>query len=342
MITNNLGLPEPLVAAVANDPYDNAGTLSVTTLLKPTQAVVLGKHHGHEITEDAADRIWSLMGQIGHSIVERAAPLLGADYITERRFVMEISGAPSMPQFETNGRLLVSGAADLVTASKKLVEDFKFTSGWAVMDAAKPGGKSDWRYQLSALAMLARGGRYIKRGNVPVYNHDGDLIGIKPDGPWVEVEGPPIEITHGKIVAVVRDWTKTQALKNPDWPQQPVAMIDMDILPDAEVRDWLDMRIEALKFALDGGDVPCTDEERWAKQGKWAVHKIGVQKAAKLADTEDELSAWIFANRAKLGRDYRIEERPAVYTRCNQYCSAAPFCRQHQQSLQAAETNGDD
>lgn len=338
MITNNLGLPEPLVAAVANDPYDNAGTLSVTTLLKPTQAVVLGKHHGHEITEDAADRIWSLMGQIGHGIIERAAPLLSSDrYIAERRFFMDIDGK-SVPGFDP---LRISGAADLVDLHEKTVYDFKFTSGWAVMDARK-SGKPDWRYQLSMLAMLAREGKYMVAGDMPVDDPGDRMIGLHAGDRRYLLQGRPIEITHGKIVAVVRDWTKTQALKNPDWPQQPVAVIDMDILPDAEVRDWLDMRIEALKFALDGGDVPCTDEERWAKQGKWAVHKSGVQKAAKLADTEDELSAWIFANRSKLGGDYRIEERPAVYTRCNQYCSAAPFCRQHQQSLQAAETNGDD
>jgi hypothetical protein len=328
VITNRLNLPEPIVAAIANDPYDNAGTLSVTTLLKPAQAVALGKAHGHEIVEDAADRIWSLMGQIGHGIIERAAPGLDpARYIAERRFFMDLDGQ-SVPGFEP---LRISGAADLIDVHEKTVYDFKFTSGWAVM-GARDGNKSDWRYQLSMLAMLAREGRHFT-STADLQN--GELH-------RVEVDGSPIEITHGKIVAIVRDWTKTQALKNPDWPQQPVEVIDMDILPDTEVREWLDMRIEALKYALDGNDVPCTDEERWAKPGGWAVYKGDNKKAAKVERTEDALSAWIFANRSKLGANYRIEERPTVYGRCSQYCSAAPFCPQHQQSIEGAETIGDE
>jgi hypothetical protein len=320
-ITNRLGLPEPLVHAISNDPYDNVGTLSVTTLLKPAQAIALAQQHKGEIVEDAADRIWSLMGQIGHSIVERAAPSMDPDrYISERRFFMDMDGV-TVPGYDP---LRISGAADLIDRHEKTVYDFKFTSGWAVMDAQRKG-KTDWRMQLSLLAMLAREGRYLSVG-----------------GSRMDIQGDPIEITHGKIVAVVRDWTKTQALRNPEWPQQPVAVIDMDILPDAEVREWLDMRLQALQFALDGNDVPCTDEERWAKPGKWAVYKGSNQKAAKLADTEDDLSTWIFTNRAKLGADYRIEERPATFNRCSQYCNAAPFCRQHQQSLQADDTNGDE
>jgi hypothetical protein len=346
-ITNKLGLPEPLVRAIEADPYDNAGTLSVTTLLKPAQAIAIQHRIGEQIrgaiergvpveeqiVEDAADRIWSLMGQIGHSIIERAAPGLDPNrYIAERRFFMDLDGK-SVPGFDP---LRISGAADLIDVPEKTVYDFKFTSGWAVMDAQRKG-KTDWRMQLSLLAMLAREGRYITgAADAALWGKENWRWADVEKSPTVLVDGPPIDITHGKIVAVVRDWTKTQALKNPEWPQQPVAVIDMDILPDAEVREWLDMRIEALKFALDGGDVPCTDEERWAKPGKWAVHKAGVAKAAKLADTEDELSSWIFANRAKLGASYRIEERPGTFNRCAQYCSAAPFCSQYQATLAAS------
>ena len=322
MITNRLNLPEPLVAAVANDPYDNGGTLSVTTLLKPAQAVALGIKHGADTTEDAADRIWSLMGQIGHSIIERAAPGLDpARYIAERRFYMDIE-QHRMKDFvrdfkgDPETRLRVSGAADLIDVVDEEVLDFKFTSGWAVMSARENGGKSEWQHQLSALAMLAREGGWIDHG---IYG------GATPP--------QPISIKRGKIVAIVRDWTKSQALKNPNFPQQPVEVLDMNILSDAETREWMDMRIEALKFALDGNDAPCTDEERWAKKGGWAVYKGSNKTAARVMPSELELSAWIGMNRSKVGDNYRIEERPTVYNRCSSYCSAASFCRQHQQSL---------
>jgi hypothetical protein len=316
MITNRLGLPEPLVKAIENDPYDNQGTLSVTTLLKPAQAIALTKGREGEMTEDAADRIWSLMGQIGHSIIERAAPLLDSNrYITERRFFMDINGK-DVPGYEP---LRISGAADLIDLHEKTVYDFKFTSGWAVKSARQKGGKYEWQHQLSMLAMLAREGRWLDPGvmgsNTPAF---------------------PIEITHGKIVAIVRDWNKHQAAKDPEFPQQPVEVIDMDILPDEETREWLDMRIEALKFALDGGAVPCTDEERWAKPGGWAVYKNkGAKKALRVLPTEDDISAWIGMNRGKLDPDYRLEERPTVYGRCSQYCNAAKWCQQHQETLSA-------
>ena len=49
-ITNELGLPEALVAAVRNDPYD-AGTcdISVTKLISPPRMVALEAEHGKEI-----------------------------------------------------------------------------------------------------------------------------------------------------------------------------------------------------------------------------------------------------------------------------------------------------
>jgi hypothetical protein len=312
-ITNNLNLPEPIVAAVSNDPYDNAGTLSVTTLLRPAQAVALSRKHADEIVEDAADRIWSLMGQIGHTLVERAAGGLSDDWVSERRYFTDTFGER------------ISGQADLIHVSARTVYDCKFTSGWAVKDA-QAKGKSDWQYQLSMLAMLAREGRYLEPYE--------DAFGLKV---YREVEGPPIEITHGKIIAIVRDWTEKVAERNPDWPQKPVAVIDMDILDDETTREWIETKIEGLKFALDGGHVPCTDEERWHRPGKWAVYKGTNKTAAKLADSEDELSSWIFANRAKVGNNPRIEQRPGAYARCEKYCSASAFCRQHQETVKASD-----
>jgi len=318
-ITNSLGLPEALVAAINNDPYDNAGTLSVTTLLKPAQAVALTQKHNGEIVEDAADRIWSLMGQIGHAIIERAAPLLDQSrYISERRYFMPMNGR-GVPGYDP---LVVSGQVDLIDVHEATVYDFKFTSGWAVMDARRRG-KSDWRYQLSLLAMLAREGLYNAAPGISATQ--------------------PVEITHGKIVAVVRDWTQRQADKSRDFPQKPVEVIDMEIMSDAETREWLDQRIEGLKFALGGGDVPCSDEERWIRPGGWAVYKGKNKTAARVMPTEEELSAWIFANRSKLGDTYRIEERPSTYARCSQYCAAAPFCQQYQETKTASESEeGDD
>ena len=286
-ITNDLGLPLPIVKAVENDPYDNQGTRSVTTLLKPPQAYALTQKHHGEIVEDVADRIYALTGQIGHVILERAAMTLDPDlYISETRFIHEIGGHR------------VSGQVDLIETETETVWDFKFTSGWAEKDARMDGGKSDWRIQLSLLAMLAR------------------MDGIK--------------VTTGKICAIIRDWTKLNAERNRDWHDKPVSAIDMNIMPHDEALEWTINRNREFDEALAGNPRPCTDEERWFRPGKWAVFKGSNIKAAKLEDTEEELSSWIFANRAKLGATYRIEQRRGEYKRCASYCAAAAFCPQYQ------------
>lgn len=297
-LTNALGLPMPIVKAVENDPYDNQGTLSVTQLIQPPQAYALKRKHDGETTEDAADRIWALTGQIGHLILERAALSLDPlHYIAERRYFAEIGGRR------------ISGQVDLIEIQDEVVWDFKFTSAWSAVDAAKEGGKSDWRLQLSLLAMLAR------------------MNGVK--------------VRTGKICAILRDWTEKGALRYRDWEDRPVAAIDMNIMEHDETVAWVERRIKEIDEALAGRARPCTDEERWHKPGQWAVYKGTNQKAAKVEDTEEDLSTWIFANRAKLGANYRIEQRPTEFRRCKRYCAAANFCPQHQKTL-ANEASDDE
>ena len=74
LITNNEALPQPIVDAVTKDPYSRGDSdISVTQLLQPARKVVLEKKHDHEMVVDAADRLFALLGQIGHGILERAA-----------------------------------------------------------------------------------------------------------------------------------------------------------------------------------------------------------------------------------------------------------------------------
>lgn len=73
IITNKLGLPSSIEKAVRNDKYSRGGAhISVTGLIGPARKRALEIAHADEITEDVAERIWSLMGQIAHGILERA------------------------------------------------------------------------------------------------------------------------------------------------------------------------------------------------------------------------------------------------------------------------------
>lgn len=134
-LTNRLGLPAPLVKAVERDPYDDGGAdISVTRLIDPPRKVELERLHKDSIVEDVADRIFALIGQIGHLILERA----GDKSIVEQRLFADVLGWK------------VSGQMDYMPNEQELV-DYKLTSIWAFKD----GVKAEYVQQVNLLAYLA-------------------------------------------------------------------------------------------------------------------------------------------------------------------------------------------
>ena len=135
IITNIEGLPQPLVDAVARDPYRAPNCdLTVTQLIAPPRKVALEKKNDALMEVDASDRLWALLGQIGHGILERSANA----GIVEKRWYEAIDG------------WVISGQSDLVLSENKLI-DYKFTSVYAV----KEGLKKEWEEQMNLLALLA-------------------------------------------------------------------------------------------------------------------------------------------------------------------------------------------
>lgn len=135
-------LPQPLVAAVLNDPYEDGGAdISVTRLIAPPRQVALAVQHRGTITEDPADRIWSLIGQSVHTILERA----NVDGISEKRLATTCRGWK------------VSGSFDHLALEPDLtLSDYKVTSVWSVKESLKGAPKPEWEQQLNLLAYLAR------------------------------------------------------------------------------------------------------------------------------------------------------------------------------------------
>jgi hypothetical protein len=134
-ITNEAGLPEALVKAVENDGYSKGDSdYSTTELSKPSRIVALEKIHADELTEDVADRIYALIGKLGHSILEHA----GTADIIEKRLFWKIGGKT------------ISGQVDVVDGS--ILEDWKFCSIYT----AKEGVKPEWTAQASVNRFLCR------------------------------------------------------------------------------------------------------------------------------------------------------------------------------------------
>lgn len=147
-ITKHANLPAAIVEAVINDPYPHGrvGDLSATSLIDAPRIRVLQRRHADEITEDAAERIWALLGQAVHTILERAEP----SAVTERRFYARVEGWQVSGQFDRAVLYPESG----------LLQDYKVTSAWAVVNGLKP----EWERQLNVLRWLAlRNGYNVNR-----------------------------------------------------------------------------------------------------------------------------------------------------------------------------------
>lgn len=137
-ITNRLGLPSSIEKAVRNDPYNRGGAhISVTGLIGPARKRALEIKHADEITEDVAERIWALMGQIAHGILERADDQAWC----EERLYIERHGWRISGQFD---RYLLEPTG--------LLQDYKLTSTYSVKDGCKP----EWEAQENIYALMLR------------------------------------------------------------------------------------------------------------------------------------------------------------------------------------------
>lgn len=135
-LTNLHGLPEALVRAVTNDPYTGGGDISVTKLIDSPQVRMLRKQYGESVVEDVSDRIWSLLGQSVHTILERAGN--ETSDIQEERLYADVDGWK------------LSGQFDRMDLHAKGMDDYKVTSTYKVS-----GDHTDWERQLNCLRWLA-------------------------------------------------------------------------------------------------------------------------------------------------------------------------------------------
>ena len=142
---------------------------------------------------------------------------------------------------------------------------------------------------------------------------------------WHEAEG--IDVDQLQIVAILRDWRRADAERNPEYAQAPVVTIPIKLWPLEEARDFVLQRIVAHKEAKDLPDEqlpPCTDEERWKRPITFAVKKRGGKRALRVFKTEHEAKAFL----ASATGNNEIETRGGEAIRCQSWCSVSQFCNQ--------------
>jgi hypothetical protein len=192
----------------------------------------------------------------------------------------------------------VSGAIDLqvVDADGIHIKDYKTTSVWAVMN-----DKPEWEQQLNIYA-------------------------------WLVQKNKQVPIKSLQIIGILKDWSKREAERKPEYPQRNVAIVNIPLWTFEEQETFIKGRIakhSAAEFALETeAELPeCTPQEMWEKPPIWAVIKLGNTRAKSLHETEELADAAL----DELGGDYEIQVRKGDRTRCKDYCLVNRWCKQYKE-----------
>jgi len=175
IVTNIHNLPQALVEAVKNDPYVGGGNVSVTKLIDAPQVRVLGRKHAEELEADVSERIWALLGQAVHHILDRA----GTDALTEERLYAEVEGWN------------VSGQFDRLHLGDAVLQDYKVTTTY------KADGSESWTRQLNVLRWLAfQNGYDVDTLEIVAIFRDWRKVEAdrNPDYPRAAVQIIPVEV----------------------------------------------------------------------------------------------------------------------------------------------------
>lgn len=137
-ITNNHSLPAAIVAAVSKGIRTiTRDTISATQLIDAPMIRELRLRHATEIEEDASERLWALLGQGVHAVLEMGA---GLNHLAEQDLRVDL------------GVITLTGVSDLYDGETQFVEDWKCTSVYAFL----LGEKVEWENQLNVYAYMYR------------------------------------------------------------------------------------------------------------------------------------------------------------------------------------------
>lgn len=189
------------------------------------------------------------------------------------------------------GDSFVTGQVDSYDMEHATIFDWKTASVWKIQFA----DFSDWRAQGMTYAWL-----------------------LKKSG---------LDVKKCVFVAMLKDHSKTKAKTDASYPQLPVYRYEFDVTEEAlaESEKRIIAKVAEIENAYKLGDddiEPCSADERWADNEKWAVMKNGRKTAIKLFDNSADADAMA----GEMGNAYYVEHRPAISRKCGDYCACKEWC----------------
>lgn len=188
----------------------------------------------------------------------------------------------------------LSGVFDLYDETEKEVVDYKTASIWKV----KFNDWEDYRKQLLIYAWML------------------EKIGF--------------ECKKGKIVALLKDHSKTKAKIETDYPKFPVHSVKFNFNDNdfKEIEEFILSKFKKIdkQSQLSDEDLePCSEKERWHRGDKYKVKKEGRKTAIKNFDTEEEAQKFMDGIEKDRNKHY-LEFVEGTDAKCEEYCSVKDFC----------------
>lgn len=314
--TNLTNIPLPLAVFLATDDYDYVpNTISATTLLKPLRQIVLSKRLAKEdVTIDISSLVSARMGTAIHTAIEKAwsnpTNALKALNYPEKVYKnivinpekVEKGQIPVYMEQRSSKTVMgmtVSGKFDFVAEGK--VQDFKSTSTYT----------------------------YLNQSNVEKYQLQGSIYR------WLNPEIITKDMMN--IHYIFTDWSKLEAMKNKEYPQQRVLTQTIPLLSIEATDNWVRNKVKLIKLYedTDERELPlCTDEELWRKPTVWKYYKnpSNTTKSTKNFDNYADAMKR-FAEDGSIGL---VKEVKGTVVACK-YCPAFIACSQKDLYLE----NGD-
>jgi hypothetical protein len=181
-ITNKFNLPQPFVDLVSGETYSKGESdITTTGLAQPPKIAELTRRHGGEITMDASEKVWTMMGTANHYVLEQIALRNPERYVTEQRFYLDIDGVK------------LGGQIDLFDRETETLWDYKVSSVYKAMS----DDKLEWTKQANVNKLLCEhNGFHPKKLAILLVMKDFKLRDsmIKRDYPKCAIQEIPIPI----------------------------------------------------------------------------------------------------------------------------------------------------
>lgn len=303
--TNDRQIPLSVAVWLARDLYDRDPTyISGSELQRSNRQIVLGRRVSQDI-----DLSHVLAARLGNAINDAIDAAWKSEHLMH---YVKLAGFNPLMEYEVNpgivpcgrtpiyiqkryeepflGRVL-SGAPDMILHGRLL--DYKSTSVFLYQKKTP----ADYMWQLTTYRYLAR--EYITDDTAT-------------------------------IQFILKDWSRTRATKDPNYPQTPCPSMLVRVGTADECKARLESRITELDalMSVNDEDLPfCTDEELWLDPPRFAYYKdpfaLPTARATRVFDTHAEAVAFQ-GTKNGVGK---IETRKGLPKACD-YCPASTICNQ--------------